>query len=341
MSHLFQKAAIFIACISFIQLPANAAEYTLRFAHFFPTVAGQHKLIAQAWADKVMEESKGRIKVEVYPSSTLAKAPAQYDAVKNRIADIALTVQGYTANRFPLTQVIELPGMVKTAAQGSCILQSLYEEGLLDSEYKDTKPLFLFTHGQGHLHTTKKLVKSPSDLKGLRIRRPSAVVAKMIEKLGGQPVAMPAPQTYQSMQRGVIDGIAFPWEGMLVFRINELTKYHTEIGGLYAIAFIVTMNKSVYNSMPDDLKKVIDNNSGHHWSQISASVFDTVDIKSRDQAKAAGHEIHTIEGGIENPEWKPVLQNIAEDYLGELENKRLPARKIYTRIGELSNSCQT
>nr|HPQ95946.1 hypothetical protein [Thiolinea sp.] len=170
-----------LAASSLLPLTTQAADVTLRFAHFFPPVATQSKDIFQAWADKVKEESDGRIAVELYPASTLAKPPALYDAVRDRIADMTATVPGYTANRFPLTQIVELPGIVKNAAHGSCVLQGLYESGALDKEYRETRPLFLFTHGQGHLHTTEKLVKSPGDLKGLRIRRPSPVVATLLE----------------------------------------------------------------------------------------------------------------------------------------------------------------
>ncbi|MCP5367741.1 MAG: TRAP transporter substrate-binding protein [Hyphomicrobiales bacterium] len=320
-------------------LPGQAADVTLRFAHFWPPVAGTHKNLFQAWADKVGQDSAGRIKVEVYPSATLAKPPAQYEAVKDRIADVTATVQGYTANRFPLTQVVELPGVARNAAHGSCIIQSLYDEGLIAGEYTDTRPLFLFTHGPGHIHTSEKQIKVPGDFAGMRIRRPTAVVGKLLEELGAQPVGMPAPQSYQSMQRGVIDGVALPWEGALVFRLNELAKHHTEVGGLYTLSFIVTMNKDVYAGLPADLKKVIDDNSGMAWSKIAATVFDGLDVKGRAAAVKAGHEIVTIEGGIENPAWKPVLAKAAESYLDELEGKGLPARKVYGRALELAKSC--
>lgn len=334
------KAAMALTAAMLVQVPAQAAEYTLRLAHFFPSVASQHKNIAQAWADKVAADSDGRIAVEVYPSSTLAKAPAQYEAVKNRIADVTMTVLGYTANRFPLSQIVELPGLVKSAANGSCIAENLYKEGLIASEFKDTKPLFLFTLGQGHIHTSKKLVKEPADLAGLRIRRPSTVVAQMLEGLGAKPVGMPAPGAYQSLQRGVIDGVTLPWEGQYVFRINELTPKHTEVGGLYSTVFVMTMNKSVYNSMPADLQKVLDNNSGDEWSQIAAKVFDDLDLKGRTQAVENGHEIFTVENGSENPAWKPVLDSVSESYLADLEAKGLPARQVYARAQELSASCQ-
>lgn len=322
-------------------VPVQAADITLRFAHFFPPVAPVHKNVFKVWADKVEKESGGRIKVEIYPSSTLAKPPAQYEAVRNRVADMTATIQGYTANRFPLTQVVELPGVVKTAAHGSCIIQKLYDEGYISDEYKDTKPIFVFTHGPGHIHVKGKSISKPADFAGLRIRRPTIVVSKLLEGLGATPVGMPAPHSYQSMQRGVIDGVALPWEGALVFRINELVDNHTEVGGLYSLSFLVTMNKDVYNKLPADLKAVIDRNSGAEWSQITAKVFDNLDVKGRANAVKAGHKIVTIKNVGENPAWKPVLDKVTESYLSDLEAKGLPARKVYKRAKQLAASCDT
>lgn len=337
---LWQAKALLAATLTAGSLMAHSAEYTLRFAHFFPAVSSPHKQVFQAWADKVEKESNGRIEVQIYPSSTLAKPPAQYDAVKNGIADITATIQGYTANRFPLTQVVELPGLANSAEHGSCIVQSMYDEGLLTKEYRDTKPLFMFTHGPGHLHTTEKEINEPGDLAGLRIRRPSAVVAKILEASGSQPVGMPAPESYQSVQRGVIDGVSLPWEGALVFRLNELTPKHTEVGGLYTLAFVVTMNKRAYANLPADLRKVIDNNSGMEWSRLAGQVFDGLDKKGRAQAVELGHTIHVVEGGIENPAWKPVIEEATASYLQDVEKRRLPANKTYARAQELAVSCQ-
>ncbi|KEA64148.1 TRAP transporter solute receptor, unknown substrate 3 [Marinobacterium lacunae] len=340
MSNAFKKAALGAALALSVAAQAQAADVTLRMSHFFPSVSAQHKEIFQAWADQVKEASQGRIDVQIYPGATLSKPPAQYDAVVNGIADMTATIQAYTANRFPLTQLVELPGVVKSAEQGSCVVQSLYEEGLLDSEYKDTHPLFMFTHGQGHFHMKEKTINEPSDLANLRIRRPSAVVAKLLEGLNAAPVGMPAPDSYQSLQRGVIDGVTLPWEGAKVFRLNELTTTHTEVGGLYSLAFTMTMNKRVYDGLPDDLKKVIDDASGMTWSKKAGEVFDALDKAGREDALAAGQTIVTIEGGAQNPAWKPVLDEATESYIQELEDKGLPARKVYARTLELSDQCQ-
>ncbi|MCB9957486.1 MAG: TRAP transporter substrate-binding protein [Rhodospirillaceae bacterium] len=320
--------------------PAAAQDVTLTFAHFWPAVSATQTDLFEAWANRVSEESDGRIAVEIYPSAALAAPPAQYEAVISGIADMTATVLGYTANRFPLTQVVELPGISRDAAHGSCILQGLYDEGLLDSEFEDTHPLFLFTHGPGHIHTTDVLVQEPSDLAGLRIRRPTTVVASLLEGLGAQPVGMPAPESYTAMQRGVIDGVALPWEGAFVFRLNELATNHTEVGGLYTLAFVVTMNRDVYEGLPDDLRAVIDDNTGSEWSQTAASVFDALDVRGRADAEERGHTIYTVEGGIENPAWQPLLQGAAESYVAELEAQGLPGQAVYDRALELAETCE-
>lgn len=337
MKKLAKTLALTTAAMAFTA-SVQAADVTLRFAHFWPAVSPIHKEVFQGWADKVEADSNGRIKVQIYPGGTLSNPPAQYDAVVNRIADITATVQGYTANRFPLTQIVELPGIVQTAEQGSCVVQGLYDEGLTANEYRDTHPLFQFTHGQGHIHTTNAVIKEPKDLEGLRIRRPTQVVASLLEGLGAAPVGMPAPESYQSMQRGVIDGVALPWEGVNSFRINELANNHTEIG-LYSLAFVVTMNKQVYNRLPADLKAVIDKHSGMTMAKAAGKNFDNVDTIGRSDAVKLKHDIITLQNAVDNPAWKPVLEATIDKYIDGLEKRRLPARKVYDRAVELAAEC--
>lgn len=320
-------------------LSAQAEEVTLRVGHLWPSVAGPHTQLMDVWAKTVQEESNGRMEVEVYPSGALAAPPAQYDAVTNRIMDVTATVQGYTANRFPLTQIVELPGVVDSGEQGACVIQSLYDEGHIDQEYEDTRPVFMFTHGPGAFHVSGTSIREPSDLEGLRIRRPTTVVANILEELGAQPVGMAAPESYTSMQRGVIDGVALPWEGALSFRLNELADSHTEIGGLYTLSFIVTMNNSVYDSLSDENKAVIDANTGMEWALKAGRLFDDLDVRGREQAVEMGDEIIQIEGGTDNPAWKPAIDAAREQYLSDLESRGLPAREVYDRALALASEC--
>ena len=150
---------------------ASASE-TLNYAHFMPATSWQNSDLFQAWADSVNDASEGQLEVRIFPAQSLGKAPQGYDNALNGIADIAWTVQGYTAGRFPLSQIVELPGLFETAEVGSCAFQKLYESGALDEEYAETHVLFVHTHGQGHIYTRDRAVRSLADLLGLKLRPP-------------------------------------------------------------------------------------------------------------------------------------------------------------------------
>lgn len=334
MKKVISRLAIVAVGLLALAPSSQAAEYTLRLAHMWPAQAAMGK-IWPVWGESIEKASHGRIKVEIYPSQTLAKGAKTYGAVVSGIADIGVAVQGYTANRFPLSQVVELPGVSGSGVQGSCIAQTLLQEGDIASEYADVHPLLVFTHGPGMIHTKGKAVRTPEDLNGLRIRRPTALIADTLTALGGQPVGMPAPEIYQAMSRGVIDGATLPWEATKSFRLNELADQHTEIN-LYTLIFVVAMNKTVYEGMPADLRKVIDAHSDMEWATRVGRVMDEQDKTGRAQAVAQNHSIITIEGGVNNPAWKGVLDLATESYLA---NNGATVRGVYARIQSISPTC--
>ncbi|WP_043529388.1 TRAP transporter substrate-binding protein [Litchfieldella xinjiangensis] len=320
-------------------LSSAQAATTLRMAHFWPGASGINQDIFEAWANTVEEESGGELRVENFPSGTLAKPDDLYEAAVNGIADISITAQGYTAGRFPLSQIVELPGVSDSASQGACILQSLYEDGHLAEEYANTRPLYMFTTGPGYIHTTDTDVQTPSDLAGLRIRRPTAVAGDILENLGASPVGMPAPDIYTSMQRGVIDGLSFPWEGMKVFRLNELAEYHTQVP-FYSLIFVATMSQRTYDRLSPEQQAVIDANSGMKWAEVAGDVFDGLDKAGKQEAEEAGHTIRVIDNPLENPDWQQPLQDGIDNYLAELEARGLDqARDVYDAALEARQSC--
>lgn len=317
----------------------NAEVHKLRLGHFWPA-GSSVDVVINDWADTIAKESNGELKIEVYPTQTLAKAAQSYNSTVNGIADITVTAQGYMAGRFPLTQVIELPGIVKTAENASCVLQSLYDTNLIASEYTDTRPLFFFAHGPGHIHTSDTLVEQPDSLQGKRIRRATTVVAEILSSLEAQPVGMPAPDTYTAAQRRVIDGVAFPWQAMKDFRLNEQLTHHTELA-LYTLSFLTTMNKNVYAELPDHLKEVLDRNSGMEWSKIMGRKLDDLDAAGRAEAVAAGHTIGKVEDVANNPAWKPVLDQVVQNYLTAVKTNSIQANEVYRKALEYKDTCDT
>jgi TRAP-type C4-dicarboxylate transport system substrate-binding protein len=315
----------------------SAAEVDMNFAHFMPAGTWQNQQLFTGWAEAVGEQSGGRINVTIFPAQTLGKAPAGYDNAKNGVADIAWTVQGYTAGRFPLSHIVELPGLFKTAQVGSCAFQKLYDSGTLDQEYDETHVLFVHTHGQGHLHTRGKAVTTLADLKGLKIRRPTAVIGKLLEELGAEPVGMPAPRIYEAMQRGTIDGYMLPWEAVKGFRVYEVSDHHTEFG-FYSLAFVLTMNKARYESLPADLKQVIDDNTGMIWALRAGQGFDKGDAVGLEATRGTG-EFHKIESS-ELALWQAAADRTTAGYLAELDAQGLPGTETYEAVKGYVAECR-
>ncbi|WP_353111060.1 TRAP transporter substrate-binding protein [Salinisphaera dokdonensis] len=325
-------------CLTGLAGAASGAT-TLRFAHFWPAGSAINEQVFQKWADTIEAESDGELSVQIFPSQTLSKADKSYNATVNGLADITATAQGYTARRFPLTQIIELPGLSESAVQGSCLAQTLFEKNdALANEYRDSHVLFMFTTGQGFINTRETQIRKPEDLAGLRIRRPTAVVGEMLSSLGAQSVGMPAPQAYTAMQRGVIDGTTLPWEGMKTFRINELSNHHTEMP-LYTLTFVTTMNKQTYERLPDNLKQVIDDNTGMKWARKAGEVFAAEDAAGREQAEGPEHEIVEIPDPLNDPDWGPPLKKATQGYLDELESRGRPSQQVYKQARQIAQQC--
>lgn len=316
---------------------AASAQQNLSYAHFMPAASWQQTDLFEAWGEAVAEASGGALDVTVYPAQTLGKAPAGYDNARMGVADIAWTVQGYTAGRFPLSQIVELPGLFDTAEVGSCAFQKLYDSGALDAEYEDTHVLFVHTHGPGQLHTRDTEVTEIADLSGLKLRRPTTVIGALLSELGAEPVGLPAPAIYESLQRGVIDGYMLTWEAADSFRVDELTKYHTDFG-FYALAFVSTMNKSVYEGLSPEAKAAVDANSGMDWALVAGRGYDEADVTAR--AKMAESSTISEISEDERAEWQAAAERATEMYLNELEEKGLPGRETYAKVQEYVAECE-
>ncbi|MEM7500027.1 MAG: TRAP transporter substrate-binding protein [Pseudomonadota bacterium] len=316
---------------------AEAADTTLNFAHFMPVESWQNRELFAAWGEAVEGGSNGSVDVTIYPAQTLGRASDGYDNARDGIADIAWTVQGYTAGRFPLSQIVELPGLFERAEVGSCAFQMLYDSGALDAEYADTHVLFVHTHGAGHIHTRDKAVTTLDDLAGLKLRRPTAVIGKLLDELGAEPVGMPAPRIYEAAERGTIDGFLLPWEAVGGFRADEVADHHTEFG-FYALAFVATMNKRTYEALPETARAAIDAESGMKWALAAGRGFDKADADARPSILSNG-TLHEIEGA-ERERWEAAASRATEAYLAELEAAGLPGRATYTAVEGYVAACR-
>ena len=275
--------------VTFAPLPAQDKPIELRFSSWVATVHGHHTGVMVPWAKMVEDKSGGRLKITIYPGSTLGKAVDHYDMVKDGIADMGFTVPGYTPGRFQLITALELPGLFKTSRGGSLAVMSVFDK-YFKSEFKDVKILWFWVHPPGHFHLAKKQVKVLEDLNGLKIRAATPMLTNMVKTLGAIPVSIPAPDTYTALERGTVDGTIFPWEAISSFKIAEVLKYHVA-SGLYVAPLFTLMNQKKYDSLPPDLRKVIDDLSGSFGRRVHRheSGTRTSSSASRRSRRRAGH----------------------------------------------------
>jgi TRAP-type transport system periplasmic protein len=277
---------------------AQAPVVTLKFHTFMAPQSNVWLNMHKAWMDKVEKESGGRIKFEAYPAMQLGGTPVQlYDQAKDGVVDIIWTLPGNTAGRFPRVEVFELPFMMSNAEATSKAYWE-YVQTLAADEFKEVQVLALQVHGPGVIHTVDKLIDTVDDLKGLKMRGPTRQVTKLLASLGATPVGMPLPGIPDALSKGTIQGAVIPWEVVPSVKVHELTKFHAEFdpagGALYTTTFVMAMNKAKYNSLPADLKKIIDNNSGMETSAWLGKAQQAGDVPGRKSASDRNNKIYTI-----------------------------------------------
>ena len=314
-----------------IGAPASAQEVTLSLPQSLPAQANVPKLVLDVWADKVETASDGRIKIDRYPAMQLGGRPPELmDQAIDGVADIIWTVVGYTPGRYPTTEVFELPFMMTDSGAGpvSRAYWEMFETHMKDGEFKDLKILGTWVHGPGMIHANKP-VNTPADLEGMKIRGGSRLVNSYLDSLGATPVGMPVPAVSEALSKGVIDGTTIPWEVAASLKVPELVSNHTEFEGsaLYTLTFVLAMNKPKFDSLPADLQKVIDDNSGLEFSVFAGTTQESVDAPVRASSLERGNNIITVSGdGVDA--WRKAAEPVYAEWIADMDSKGIDGQAL-------------
>lgn len=321
-SFLGQTAGAALALAAPARIGLAAEVIRLKVHHFLPPQATLSALIIEPWAKAIEEAAGGRLKIDRFYSMALGgKAPDLMDQAADGIADIVLTLPGYTPGRFPRTEAFELPFMMTNARATSAALWDYGQAELVDNDFKDFKVLGLWVHGPGVIHSRRPVTRL-EDLAGLKLRAPTRVTNKLFARLGATPVGMPVPAVPEALAKGVIDATALPWEVTLALKVPELVHHHTEFTGnaLYTATFVMAMNKQVWAGLPKDLQEVIDAHSGAAFSARSGATMQEMDAPARQYAEEIGNEIITLEGEAVRP-WREAAAPVIDDWIVEMREQ--------------------
>jgi TRAP-type transport system periplasmic protein len=233
------------------------------------------------WCDLLEKNTSAKMKCNILPRGVSAP-PGTLDAVKNGLADISYTVHGYTPGRFVHTQMAELPFLGNTSEPISVAFNKVAAKyPQFAAEHQGIKVISYFTHGPGIVFNTKKPIAKVDDLGGLKFRVGGGMVNEISKALGMNVTLKPAPDSYELLSGGVMDGTLFPAESTESFKIDKIIKHATTFpGGLYNTSFVFMMNQARYDKLSADEKKAVDAISGETAARMFGRGWDKVDLRS-------------------------------------------------------------
>ena len=275
-----------------LALPAHA-QTTLTFSTWVPQT--HHLSIWQAnWAAEVEKATAGRIKFTYLPKHPSAP-PGTFDAVRDGLMDLSYVTASYTPARHALPLMAELPGAGATAEINSVAYSRIYWKHFHKvGEYNGVKLLAVWTHGPGHMFNVKRPINSLADLKGMKIRTGGGIAEKFGNLLGASAFVKPAPESYELLSSGVADGVFFPLESVVSFKLDKVLKHATLFpGGFYSSAFGFFMNQDKWAKLPKQDQDIIEKMAGEAAARSNGKSWDTADQVGLDALKKAAVKIDT------------------------------------------------
>lgn len=331
------KRVLFLLATGLLTLPGfllnpddgHAKAYT--FSIFFPPTHEQ-AIAAADFAKEVEKRTEGRIKITPFAGGTLTKAPQVYDGVVTGISDLGNSCFAYTRGRFPVTAALDLP-MGYPNGKVATRVADQFTKSVNPEELKDVKVLYVHAHGPGLLHT-KQPVRKLEDLKGMKIRA-TGLSAQVVEALGGVPVAMPQGDTYEALQKGVVDGTFAPIETLKGWKQGEVIKYTTECYDIgYTTAMFVVMNLKQWNSLPEADRKIVEEISAE-WVKVHGEAWDKADEEGKAFTLGLGNELIPL-SAEESARWRQAVEPVINDYVANTPDGARHVEELRALIAEAS-----
>lgn len=331
-SRILVVAVALFAALAVTGMPATSQAVTLKLHVFIPPPANPYKTFLAPWAKRVEKASKGKLKVQLYPSMQLGGKPPQLlDQVKDGVVDIVWTLPGYTAGRFPKLEVFELPFVHKDPLSSTLALQD-FQAKHLQQEFKGYKVLLLHVHAGSTFMTKRKAITKMSDLKGLKIRTATRAGGWYLKSLGAVPIGAPLPKIPQMISKGVIEGAMLPFEIAPAIKMQELVSNFTILSGdqprMNTSTFSFLMNKASYDRLPADLRKVIDDNSGRNIARWAGQNWADIENPARGVMKSKKKNKFHVMPPSEVAKMKAAAKPAIDRWLKQMKGKGIDGQAL-------------
>jgi len=290
------------------------------------------------WMDAIERETNGRVQFERYPMESLVKAFDMWQATESGVCDVGDVNDSIYAGQFQLLSALRLPGLFANSTQAGIVKQMLFDEGYISDEWQGVKLLFIGCSLPTSICCREKQIRTLEDMKGLKVAVLGEPDASVMKALGATPVGMSATEYFISLERGTVDAVWLDLVGQVAFGLYEVAPYSTEVplsGGCSACGFV--MNEETYNSLPPDIRAVVDRNTGILWSTITGRYFDSVYVKCGDflNEREDAPPVYTIPPD-ELARWFELAETpVTDKTLADLEAKGLPANATFDRAHQL------
>lgn len=316
-----KKTTIALGAILAACAPAAlmAQEVTLRLSHWVPPTITPATKGIEPWANSVMEASDGRIAIQIFPAQQLGKAPDHYDMAKDGIVDLAYVNPGYTAGRFPIYALTEVPFMVSDSVEGAKAIHEWYLANGGAEEMSDVMPCFIHPHAPGAFHSQVPVTK-PEDVRGKNVRPAHATMARFISLLGGGPLQVPAPEVREALSKGTAEAVTFPWGSMYDFNLTEEVPVHLDMP-FYMSAQVMVMNKASYEALSDENKAVIDEHCTPEWSGKVAAGWYEDDMAAKEKLMALEGQTFNTPTEDEVAAWIAAAAPLTEEWKAAVTEK--------------------
>ena len=322
-----------LACVAAAAVTLTSpalAQTTLTYSSWVPPT--HHLTIWQAnWAAEVEKATGGRVKFQSLPKHPAA-APGTFDAVRDGLVDLSYVTASYTPARHILPLMAELPGMADTAEVNSVAYSRIHWQHFQKvGEYKGVKLLAVWTHGPGQMFT-KKPVAGINDVRSLKIRTGGGIAEAVANAIGASAFVKPAPESYELLNSGVADGVFFPFESIVSFKLDTVIGQATVFpGGMYSSAFGFFMNEDKWNKLSKQDQAIIEKFSGEYAARSNGQSWDRADKVGLDALKAAGANIMTADAAM-RAEAQKRAGPIIEDWIKKASVKLPNAKAVLSEF---------